>query len=353
MKETIKIFTNLVEGGWSAHQLESGIGGSEEKLIEFAQEMAKEFDVIIYMNGVHGLINNVKYEDHRNYKPWEYCDVFISFKNKNILLESINASKIFHWTTEIEPEWTKTMLNDINNVICISDYHVSRMKPKSDKFKTMYLWADLSKLNTNNIILEMERLSKVKDIRYDISPFPNNKEKDSMLYSSSFDRGLEELLMNWKLVQEELGVKKLYITYGWDFIDKMIKYNPQLIGWKNKMLELIKQEGVELVGKIKNDEMCKMYWKCEYWVLPLSNPDSELFCINAIKAQYCECIPIVRKIGALQETVNNCLNWDGEILGRPNQKSNWNKNSIEKNKKFAEKFSLDLKIKEWKKLIEK
>ncbi len=335
----IKVYTNLVYGGWNAKQLESGIGGSEEKLIEWAKEMAKENDVTIYMNGEHGDFDNVHYRDHREFKVWEPCDVFISFKNSTILTQSINAEKIFHWTTEVEPQWSKAMLNSVDSVLCISDYHRSRMRPQSDKFRTMYLWADFN------------RIGKVfTESIEDKSKAFIEREKGSMLYSSSFDRGLEELLTNWDLVKEKLGVKKLYITYGWDFMVNLIKANPHLEPWKLKMEELMKQEGVEYIGKLSNDEMCKMYWRCEYWCLPLNNPDSELFCINAIKSQYAGCIPVVRKIGALQETVNDCINWE-ELIGRPNQKSTFKEGSIEQNRKFAKQFSLDLKIKEWKELI--
>lgn len=326
----IKIYTNLIYGGWSAKQLETGIGGSEEKLIEFAREMAKENEVIIYMNGEQGDFDGVKYRDHREFNPWESHDIFISFKNRSILINTINARKKFFFTTEIEGEWPRYLIDNVDNIVCISDYQKGRMRIKDTKVITQYLWADFNRMDNNEC----------------------EKEKGTILYGSSFDRGLEELLVNWKLVQEKLKIKKLYITYGWDFMVNLIKDNPHLLPWKERMEELMKQGGVESLGRLSNDEMCKMYYKCQYWCLPLNNPDSELFCINAVKAQYANCIPVVRKIGALQETVNECINWD-ELLGRQNQKSTFNKKSIKNNRKFVEdNFSMNKQIQSWKELIQ-
>lgn len=355
--KTIKIFTNLVYGGWSAKQLETGIGGSEEKLIEWAREMAKENDVTIYMNGEHGVFDNVKYVDHREFNAWEHCDVFISFKNKEIFQQSINADKRYHWTTEVEGEWPKYLLDTVDEIWCISDYHRHKMKPQNDKFKTMYLWADFERMDHNMTISEHKTKSfpKKKNGIFKVGSFDIKlieREEGSMLYCSSFDRGLEELLTYWPKVKEKLGVKKLYITYGWDFMINLIKSNPGLSSWKQKIEELCKQDGVEFVGRLSNDEMCKMYWKCQYWCLPLNNPDSELFCINAVKAQYAGCIPVVRKIGALQETVGDCINWD-EIIGKPNQISTWTDKSIENNIEHVEKFSLNVRLNEWKEKLEK
>ena len=175
--------------------------------------------------------------------------------------------------------------------IRISDWHKSRMKPEGFPFTTLYLWADLERLDRNKV----------------------EKEPNTMLYSTSYDRGLEHLLRSWGTVKEKLKLDKLYLTYGWDFLDGMIAGNPGMQEWKKMMLKLMEQQGIEQLGRLSNDEMCKMYWKSEYWCLPCNNPDTELFCINAVKAQYCEAKPVVRRIGGLQETVNEFIDFDNLV----------------------------------------
>ena len=316
----IAFYTNLVYGGWSPRDLETGIGGSEEKLIELARELAKKHDVTIYMNGEHGDFDGVKYRAHKEFKAWDKLDLFVSFKARHILKLSINADMIVHWSTEIEPEWQEWELNNVDYIYAISNFHKSHFK----QAETSYLWADLERLDKN----------KVK------------KKNGTMLYSSSYDRGLEELLANWGMVKEKLELDTLYITYGWEFIDKLIKTNPAMIAWKDRMLALMDQEGIEPLGKLTNDDMCKKYWESEYWALPLNNPQSELFCINAIKAQYCGAMPVVRRIGALQETVKNFIDWD-QLKGEKASMSKTGK----VDKKFASQFNLVDAVQRWEELL--
>jgi len=322
----IKIFTNIIMGGLSADSLETKAGGSEEKLIELAQELAKDQEVIIYHNGKHGKFRGVEYLEHMAFKPYEPCDIFISFKNREIIKQSINARKIIYWTTDIE-EWKQWELDQVDRIVTISDFHTHMMKPRDKKIEKIYLWADLDRLDKNKV----------------------EKEKGSMLYCSSFDRGLEQLLSVWGTVMEKLKLKKLYITYGWDFFNEIIKRDPQTLNWKNHMNKLMEQKGIELVGQLTNDEMCKYYWKSQYWCLPLNNPNSELFCLNAIKSQYAGCIPVVRRIGALQETVNSFLDFD-QLLGEKVGQSTFK--DLKENHKFAKKFNMKDQIQKWKDLIQ-
>ncbi len=328
-RKRIHFYTNLVKEGWSAKSLETGVGGSEEKLIELARELAKDYEVTVYHNGEHGNFDGVNYRDHLEFKGFMTREIFVSFKTKDMFLKSIGAQKKFHWTTEIEGEWKPYELANVNKIITISHYHNSKMATQDSKIAPIYLWADLA------------RHDKMKV----------EKEEGTMLYSSSLDRGLEDLLSNWGTIKEKLKLKKLYISYGWDFIDKVIAFNPQMINWKKHMIELMKQDGVEMLGRQTYDQMSELFWKAEYWVLPLNNPDSELFCINAIRAQYCGCKPVVRRVGALQETVNEFIDYDS-LLGQKVGMSTFGEGSLERNKAHAEKFSLENGVNEWKKLIE-
>ena len=321
--KTIRVHCNVIYEGWSADHLETGIGGSEEKLIEWAREMSKKYDVTIYHNGDHGDFDGVKYRDYAEFKPWEYSDVFISFKNRGILLETINAGKIYHWTADIET-WDQLAPE---RIICISDWHKRNMLPKGYPFETMYLWADFERLDKNKV----------------------EKESNTMIYTSSYDRGLEYLLKNWGKTKENLKLDKLYITYGWDFIDRANKSNPQAQTWKDSMIELMKQDGIEVLGRLTNDELCKYYWKSEYWVNPVTDPRYELFCISAVKAQYCESIPVVIRAGGLKETVNKYIDIEKLINKNINDSDeSW----IVENKKFVTKFDMKKQIQLWIDMIE-
>lgn len=326
-RKTIRVVANIVFEGWSAEDIETGIGGSEEKLIEWARELAKDFDITIYHNGVHGTFSGVKYVDFKKFKPWEYSDIFISFKDRPALLQSINSKKIFHWTSDIE-NW-EFRIQNVDKIFVISDWHKSRMQTAGIPLQTLYLWADLKRLDKN----------KVK------------KQKGTMLYCTSYDRGLEDLLRQWKTIKEKLKLKTLYITYGWEFWDRVNKGNPQAQGWKKMMMKLMEQKGIKILGRLTNDQMCKYYWKAEYWCLPCNAPDNELFCINAVKAQHCECIPVVRRIGGLQETVNRCIDFDS-LVGEKVGVDTFTQGSIKQNKAYVVKhFNMNTQIEKWKKIL--
>ena len=328
MKKTIRVYTNLVFEGWSASDLETGIGGSEEKLIEWARELSHKYDITIYHNGVHGTFDGVKYEDYNLFKPWIHSDIFISFKSKMLLLQSINADKIIHWTSDIE-DWSALDIQNVDSISVISDWHKSQMNVPTIDIDRTYIWADLERLDKN----------KVK------------KKKKTMLYCASFDRGLEDLLKVWGTVKNELNLKKLYIAYGWESYDLANKGNANAQKWKEFMIKLMDQDGIEMVGRLTNDDMCKLYWKSQYWCLPCNAPKNELFCINAVKAQYCGCIPVVRRLGGMQETVNEFIDFDS-LVGQQVGQDTFGKDSIKKNKKYVKKhFDMKKQIKKWGKIL--
>jgi glycosyltransferase involved in cell wall biosynthesis len=324
----IKIYCNVVLGGWSAKDLETGIGGSEELLIQLAEAWAKEHDVTIYMNGEHGEINGVKYEGHHEYRPYEKHDVFISFKSKHILLETINADVKIHWTTEIEDAWDISIQRQVDHVAVLSPYHASRM-PDFGKTTVIPGFVDFDRLEANK----------------------SDKISGRVLYCSSYDRGLEELLNNWEALKQA-GMKELVITYGWEFLDNIVRVDPSKLAWKQRMQELMKQDGVIDLGRLSYDDMAKEYWKADFWVLPLSNPDSELFCINAVKAQYAGAQPLVRPIGALADTVNKFHDWDA-TMGVKSAQHYWDDGALIENRKHAEQYSIESVLKIWEKLIQK
>lgn len=321
----VKFYTNLVFGGWSPKDLETGIGGSEESLILLTRELARRgHSVDVYHNGEHGVFDGVNYKDHREFDPFERHSTFVSFKARRMLDQSVNADKLIHWTTEVEPPYSGFELKQVDKVVTISKYHTNRMKPNTEQFMPIYLGVDF------------EELDKTK----------TEKKPGTAVYSSSFDRGLEELLARWPELKKKLHLENLYITYGWDFIDRMLTKTPDGAAWKARMLELLNQEGIIQLGRLTASELNKVYWESEYWVHPLNRADAELFCITAVKAQYCGCKPIVRRLGALQETVGQFIDWDN-LLGSKEIITP----QVEFNKKHAQKFSLKRFTDQWEQLI--
>lgn len=81
------------------------------------------------------------------------------------------------------------------------------------------------------------------------------------------------------------------------------------------MEKLLKQDGVRWLGELSREEIAREYWRAQYWVHPLNRPDSELFCLNALKAKHCEAIPVVNPVGALAETAPPFIPYERWIAG--------------------------------------
>jgi hypothetical protein len=294
--QKIKILTNHIPCGWQAKDIHTGLGGSEEAIILFATALQKtgNFEVYCYITFPEELkgtdyyeVSGVTYFNRSTFNPNHTMedDIFIAWKEKLILKGSMLPKKAIFWSSEIDYPWQN---NKYEEFIHISDYHKNRNVSMPTNKKTIPLGVDLDVLNQNK----------------------TEKETNTILYCSSLDRGLITLLEDWEKIKTKNPDLKLFYTDNGrknihNFWDSWSSKN-----FFRKLEELSKQKDVINVGLLNQNEMAKMFWRCEYWCLPLNNAESELFCLNAIKSKYCSCIPIVKKIGALQNTVDDFIDYD-------------------------------------------
>jgi len=290
----IKIFTNQVANGWEPADLKTFLGGSEESVVLLAEALTrKEFEVTVYHNQVISKdknINGVLYKS-REQATCDQDDIFITFKDVAPWKMGAKAALNIHWTTEIEKSWGSNpdtgerYIDNIDHYINISKYQQGKNSfvPNSIN-KAFPLGVDLESLNKN----------KAKT------------EKNTLLYCSSPDRGLLQLLKDWKFIKQKSPDLKLKVAYGWGNFNTA---NPEIRKFKDTISKLLNQDGITYLGSLDKTQIEKEYWKAAYWVLPLNNPNSELFCLNAVKARHCGCTPIVNKVGALSETVGDFIDY--------------------------------------------
>ena len=292
-KPDIKIFTNHVDGGWSPYDIDEMLGGSEEGIVMLAGVMSQDYNVTVY--------HTQKEKGSVDYKGVHYLsrdeaevfntDILITFKDPTPYLQGATCKRKIHWSSEVEKYWDTDV---VDYYVSLSDYHKSRNSfPLKDKSIAIPHGIDIGHLMDNKI----------------------PREPKTILYSSSPDRGLFRLLTDWERISKEYKGVKLRITYGFNVFDQVTRGSGN--DYKHEIERLINQKGVEFLGTLSRDDMAKEYWRAEYWALPLENPDSELFCINAIKSRYCGVVPIVNKIGALSNTVGDYIDYTSFISGKP------------------------------------
>ncbi len=132
-----------------------------------------------------------------------------------------------------------------------------------------------------------------------------------IIYTSSYDRGLQHLLEMWPDIRKEVPDAELECFYGWQLFDKFYSGNPASMAWKAKMVEMMGQEGIVKHGRLTQPELEEEMKTCGIWAYPTHF--GEINCISAIKAQAFGCEPVVINYAALQETVRYGRKVEGDI----------------------------------------
>jgi glycosyltransferase involved in cell wall biosynthesis len=131
------------------------------------------------------------------------------------------------------------------------------------------------------------------------------KQLHRFIWSSSADRGLEELLTLWPNIRTLWPDAELHIFYGWVYWDAWFRgRNPPMMAYKEKLIEMGKQPGVFWEGRVGQSRMAEEWLKSDIWLYP-PHQFRETCCISAIEAQASKVACVYRQNGALGETVGN------------------------------------------------
>jgi len=137
----------------------------------------------------------------------------------------------------------------------------------------------------------------------------NNPKK--VIYTSSYDRGLEHLLKIWPDVVEAAPDAELHIYYGWFLFKKFYGDNPERMAWMDNMNKMMEHKGITHHGRVSQPEILERMSECGIWAYPTHF--GEISCITAMKAQAVGCIPVVVPYAALETTVQYGIKVEGDI----------------------------------------
>lgn len=269
---------------WTPESVKTGIGGSEEAVIYLSQELKKlGYDVTVFANpgDKEGDFNGVKYLNYYKFSKNDEHNIVISWRN-NIFTYGVKAKKKIIWMHDV-PTYLFDEKEDGRNfdrIIVLSEYHKSLL-PKSIPAEKVFVSAN----GLNLADFDGEEV----------------RNPHRMIYTSSYDRGLEHLLNNWPKIRAEVSDAELHVFYGWNTYDKMYKEGAVDGKFKQKMLPLLAQEGVFEHGRVGHEQLAKEFQKSGVWAYP--SHFAEISCISAMKAQAAGCVPIATDYAALKETV--------------------------------------------------
>jgi glycosyltransferase involved in cell wall biosynthesis len=278
---SIVYFCSSAFEDWDASSLKTGCGGSEEAVIHLTKRWVEMgYEVTVYNNcKTEGIVDGVNWVRYEKFNPRDLFNVIISWRNNLFAAYNVVAKHKIIDMHDVPsgPYYTLDNLKGVD-LFVKSDYHKSLFNLPDDKF---------------TIIPNGIEVDKFKG---------GDKVKNSVLWTSSYDRGLENLLTIWPDVIKEVPDATLDVYYGFNLFDSMPQgKSKEGKLWKQKMLKLLDQPGVKEHGRVGSETIIEATKKADVFAYPTDFP--EISCITAMKMQAGGAIPITSGFAALKETI--------------------------------------------------
>jgi tetratricopeptide (TPR) repeat protein len=280
---SMTIYCGPGSGTWGPWSAEDGLGGSEEAVVCLSREMARlGFKVTVYNDcgDLKGTYDGVDYLPYWRFNPQDGFDWLVLWRNPGAALSVPGARKVWIWnhdaiTDEAFPEGS---VERAERVVFLSRWARS-LCPKVPDAKVF--------ISNNGILPEQ---------------FENLPPKDdhTLVYASSYDRGLECLLrdvMPRILTLDPEAV--LHVAYGWDTFLRFYGNDPKRMTWKREMDHLLSRPYIVHHGRLGHLELAQLFGRCRVWAYPTEFGETN--CITLQKAQAAGCWPVVTKVGAIPE----------------------------------------------------
>lgn len=275
-----------------------GIGGSETAVIELAKRQAAAGrEVTVYnrcgapAGGV--VIDGVTYKNFWEYDQRDHFDTIIIWRYPQYVDTVQNANKIIVDMHDVSNDayFTPERLEKISKVHVKTNYHRS-LYPSIPDEKIVVVGNGID-------------LSRFKETE--------SKNKHRFIYTSSADRGLENILDVWPKIKAKLPKAELHVFYGWHSFVESNKHDPVLMDWVERMKAKLKQPGITNHGRVDQPTLAKEMLKSFAWLYPTQFP--EIHCITALEMQAANVYPITSGYAALAETQASGVKIPGDPTG--------------------------------------
>lgn len=269
---------------WGPLSIYEGVGGSEEATIYLSQALSKQgHNVTVYCETkTQCTFEGVHWKHHSTLQGDAFDNVILWRSPHFVEKYNFRSRKTYLWLHDVPQKYwfTKERLDKIDKILVLSKFHRSLLPEIPDE----------------KFIITQNGVSCAQFRGADSL----ERERNRVIYTSSYDRGLERLLDIWLEVLEEVPDARLKIYYGWGVFDTLRAHESQR-AWKSKMMEKMKSlPGVEECGRISQFELAEEMLKSNVFAYPCHF--EEISCISAMKAQLAGCIPLTTDYAALAET---------------------------------------------------
>ena len=294
-KKSVMIYSGPSWEKWDFRNLEtSGIGGSEVWQIWLSRELAKlNYRVTSFADCSttmqDGDVTWIPYTEYPAWVEQNWTDYAILSRTTDPLRFPLRAGKTF---VQIHDVWmlsekNQTFLDRVNKFCALSEWHIN--------FASNHHGIPREKMALTANGIDFKRFD---DIEVERNPY-------RLHWSSSLDRGLDNVLYLWPFIKAEIPEAELHVYYGTLNWRESCKLKNDLEGLK-KIDELeasMRQPGVFNHGRKPQKELAKEMKKASLWLYPTWF--SETYCITAVEAQYAGVPIISNKYAGLITTLGN------------------------------------------------
>jgi len=285
-KKSVMIYSGPSWEKWSFRNLETtGIGGSEVWQVWLSRELNKlGYRVICFADCDEKIsedigLGEIEWIPYTEYPAWveqNWTDYAILSRTTDPLRFPLRAGKVF---VQIHDVWLlsqkeQLFLDRVNKFCALSQWHID--------FASNYHGIPKEKMALTANGIDFKRFD---DIKVDRHPFRFH-------WSSSLDRGLDNVLYLWPFIKKEIPEAELHVFYGTYNWRESCKRNNDQEGLKKiDALEAgMKQPGVFNHGRKSQKELAEEI--CKSSVLLYPTWFSETFFISGIECQYAG-VPII------------------------------------------------------------
>ena len=309
-KRFIFITNNAFERWSYDSPTKRGIGGSETAIVELSKRLAKRgFEVIVYVPLEKGVKSewqgtvwkDVDEADFSLKGHWVICRSPILFSKFS---PQHPDQKIYLQMQDVDYPMKSPQTLICDKFLALCDTHVAFTKNVHSEVAGRVV-RSANGIRTD-LIEEQEKKNKVQ------------RDPHRIMYASSPDRGLVNLLKIFPKIRQRVPDATLHAFYGFDNIRKIVKDNIPIddIGTSIKDLEkLMSQPGVTWHGRISQVELYDEWRKSGIWGYPTRF--AETSCITSMEAQALGAIPVTNPFWALLDNVMYGSVIDGDPAVNP------------------------------------
>jgi hypothetical protein len=351
LSKKILIYTGFAGKLWNySTAINSALGGSEKAVAFMSKELPSDYEIYISGDVQDEKVDNITYINRSNLnsllESTEFHTIIVSrYVSFFLLYPAFKCYKLIisaHDTTFLNNSHINTPSTDIiHRYIDIIDYIVVLTEWHKNNIVSLH---DLSNYNNKFHIINNGVITN------NLSPnleYSNKKIKNSFIYTSRPERGLERLLELWPSILEQIPDATLNIaTY-----EKFPVTSDEI-----KLEQKIKlYNSIKFLGNLNENQLKEIRSTTEYWLYPNCFPETS--CITALEMLLSEVICMYYPYAGLSNTLGiyGIKVSNGDEINTLNTVINLTeeqKDIIKLNgKKYALKCSWVNRADEWKNLI--